>query len=106
MWFELALISTLVVIGMIFFGHFEEMTPKWKRLLKFVIYTTLLCFISYYFGRQWFYISLGIMLFFVIIVHAWWLPKKGINGLTGEPRDKYYEFRGWSKRVPLDEKKN
>ncbi len=98
MWFELAIISTLVLIGTIFFGHFEEMTPKWKRLLKFVIYTTGLCLISYYFGRQWFYISLGIMLIFVVIVHAWWLPKKGINGLTGEPRDKYYEFRGWEKK--------
>jgi hypothetical protein len=98
MWFELAIISTLVVVGTIFFGHFEEMTPKWKRLLKFITYTTVLCLISYYFGRHWFYISLGTMLIFVIIVHAWWLPKKGINGLTGEPRDKYYEFRGWEKK--------
>lgn len=106
MWFELAIISTLVVVGNIFFGHFEVMTPKWKRLLKFFIYTIIFCLISYYFGRQWFYISLGIMLLFVIVVHAWWLPRKGINGLTGEPRDKYYEFRGWSKGTPSEKKKN
>ncbi len=31
----------------------------------------------------------------VSIIHAWWLPKHGINGLTGEPKDKYYELRGW-----------
>jgi len=30
-------------------------------------------------------------------VHAIWLPSKGINGWTGEPKDKYYELRGWPK---------
>ena|SRR6185436_15249051 len=99
MWYELSIISTMVVIGLIFFGHFEEMTPKWKRLLKFVIYTTVLCLISYFFGRIGFYIVLGILLLFVAIIHGWWLPKKkGINGLTGEPREKYYKLRGWVKK--------
>jgi MFS superfamily sulfate permease-like transporter len=95
--FEIAIISTLVVIGNIFMGHFEEMTPKWKKLLKFIIYTTLLCLISYFFGRMWFYISFGILFSFVIFIHAWWLPKKGINGWTGEPKEKYYKLRGWKK---------
>lgn len=104
MWFELAIISTLVVVGSILFGHFEEMTPKWKRLLKFAIYTTLLCLISYYFGRQWFYITLGVASLFPLIVHVWWLPKKGINGWTGEPKEKYYELRGWSQRTALKKK--
>jgi hypothetical protein len=31
----------------------------------------------------------------VLIIHGWWLPKKGINGLTAEPKEKYYELRGW-----------
>ena len=106
MWFELAIISTLVVVGSILFGHFEEMTPKWKRLLKFVIYTTVLCLISWYFGRKWFYIVLGIASLFPLIVHVWWLPRKGINGWTGEPKEKYYELRGWSKRTSLEKKKN
>ena len=104
MWFELAIISTLVVVGSILFGHFEEMTPKWKRLLKFVAYTTVLCLISYYFGRKWFFIALGIASLFPLIVHVWWLPKKGINGWTGEPKEKYHELRGWKK--PLKEEKN
>ena len=106
MWYELAIISTLVVIGSILFGHFEEMTPKWKRLLKFVIYTTVFCLISFYFGRKWFHITLGIASLFPLIVHVWWLPKKGINGWTGEPKEKYYELRGWSKRNPLEKGKN
>ena len=106
MWYELAIISTMVVIGSILFGHFEEMTPKWRRIVKFIAYTTLLCLISYFFGRLWFHISLGIMLVFVVIVHAWWLPKKGVNGWTGEPRDKYYELRGWTKRNSSQKEKD
>lgn len=33
-----------------------------------------------------------------IIIHGWWLPKHGINGWTGEPRDKYLELVGARKR--------
>jgi hypothetical protein len=104
MWYEIAIISTMVVIGSILFGHFEEMTPKWERLLKFAAYTTLLCLISYYFGRKWFHIALGIALLFPVIVHVWWLPKNGINGWTGEPKEKYYQLRGWSKKGSGKEK--
>jgi hypothetical protein len=38
------------------------------------------------------------MLLFPLIIHVWWLPKKGINGWTGEPKEKYYELRGWKKK--------
>jgi hypothetical protein len=31
-------------------------------------------------------------------IHAVWLPSKGINGWTAEPRDKYYQLRGWKKK--------
>jgi len=36
-------------------------------------------------------------------VHGYILPrKKGINGWTGEPKSKYYEFRGWDKNIFKD----
>jgi hypothetical protein len=25
----------------------------------------------------------------VVVIHAWWLPRHGIDGLTAEPYDKY-----------------
>jgi hypothetical protein len=31
----------------------------------------------------------------VVYIHAWWLPSKGVNGWTGEPKEKYYALRGW-----------
>jgi hypothetical protein len=33
------------------------------------------------------------------------LPEKAINGLTGEPKEKYYELRGWSARTLSKKKK-
>lgn len=98
MWYEIAIVSSIFAIGNIFFGHFEELTPKWRRLLKFILVTALLVAISYYAGRTWFHISLLISALLVLIIHGWWLPKKGINGWTGEPKDKYYELRGWKRK--------
>jgi hypothetical protein len=33
----------------------------------------------------------------VVYIHAISLPKNGINGWTAEPKEKYYELRGWDK---------
>jgi hypothetical protein len=33
----------------------------------------------------------------VLYIHLWLLPSKGINGWTGEPKEKYYAFRGWKR---------
>jgi len=38
---------------------------------------------------------LVLMAFPVVYIHVWWLPRKGINGWTGEPKEKYYALRGW-----------
>jgi hypothetical protein len=95
MWFEVALITTIFAIGNILFEHFEEGTPKWRRILKIFIFIGITILLTKYLGRAWFYLMLLIMSVAVGIIHAWWLPKHGINGLTGEPKEKYYEFRGW-----------
>ena len=98
MWYEVAIISMFFAVGNIFFGHFEELTPKWRKLLKYIFFVGISLLISYYAGRNWFHIFLLIMCLGILVIHAWWLPKKGINGWTAEARDKYYEFRGWKKK--------
>jgi hypothetical protein len=98
LWVEVAVVSTITAVGSIFFGHFEERTPKWRKVLKllsFIIGTTV---ISAAAGRIWAFTFIGISLLIVVYVHAIWLPRKGINGWTGEPKDKYYELRGWKKK--------
>jgi predicted MFS family arabinose efflux permease len=98
-WVEVAVVATGFAIGNILFGHFEERTPKWRRILKFIIVVGLTIGLSSVVGRRWTFIILALLLIAPLIVHVWWLPKHGINGWTGEPKDKYYELRGW-KRPP------
>ena len=43
-------------------------------------------------GRAWAYVFLGAMFVAVAYVHGVWLPRHGINGWTGEPRDRYLEL--------------
>lgn len=97
MWFEIALIAIFLLVGQIIFGHFEEKTPRWRILLKTALIIALFPSISYFFGRFWFWLAFAIALIPLLIIHGWWLPKQGINGWTGKPRDKYYELRGWKK---------
>ncbi len=85
-------------------GHFEEQTPKLRRVGKYLLTLLLICLVSYYFGRPVAMLLLGLSVFPVLYIHLYYLPrKKGINGLTGEPKSKYYEFRGWDKNIFKDE---
>jgi len=51
---------------------------------------------STYFSRNLALITLGLAFLPAIYIHAIMLPKKGINGWTGEPKEKYYELRGFA----------
>lgn len=101
-WFELAVVWGLTAFGGIFFGHFEERTPKGRRVLKLVLLSAGAVALSAGAGRGAFFVALGLLLVAVVVVHAWWLPRQGINGWTGEPRARYYALRGWD----VDERKS
>ena len=61
-----------------------------------VLVTGFVGAISWRFGPFWGLLPIGMMLVAFVVVHLWWLPRRhGINGLTGEPKEKYYELRGW-----------
>jgi hypothetical protein len=98
LWVDVAAIAILFAVGNIVFGRFEEHTPRWRRLLKFAIVMAVGVSVSSYFGRVWMWALLGAMALPVVYIHVWWLPSRGINGWTGEPRQKYYALRGW--KVP------
>ena len=61
-----------------------------------VLVIALAVAISSYLGRTWFWAFLVAMLLPAAYIHVWWLPSRGVNGWTGEPKDRYYELRGWS----------
>ena len=48
-------------------------------------------------GRAWAFCVLAIPLLGAFVAHVWWLPKHGINGWTGEPKERYYELIGYKK---------
>ena len=100
LWFEVAIVSIVYALGNIVFGHFEERTPKIRRVGKYLLTTLIICLISTYLGRSVSMWLLATMLLPFSYIHFYFLPKKkGINGLTGEPKSKYYEFRGWDKDI-------
>lgn len=101
LWFEIAVVSIIYALGNILMGHFEERTPKIRRVGKYLITLIIVCSISIYFGRTTSMIALSLFTIpLLLYVHGYYLPKKkGINGWTGEPKSKYYEFRKWDKDI-------
>ena len=95
LWIDVAVMASSFAIGNILFGHFEERTPKWRRILKFFVFTALIVLISSTVGRVWSMAFVGALFSVVLVLHLWWLPKHGIHPFTGEPKEKYYALRGW-----------
>ena len=99
-WFEVAIVSIIYAVGNMTFGHFEEQTPKARRVGKYLLTLLLIILLSVYFGRTVAMVVLGSSILPILYIHAYYLPrKKGINGWTGEPKAKYYDFRGWDKDI-------
>ncbi len=92
LWFDVAMVMALFAVGSILFGRFEEHKPRWRRLLKVVVVLGITLTISATVGRAWAYALLVLPLAGSAWVHLSWLPRHGVNGWTGEPRDRYLEL--------------
>lgn len=97
---DVTAIAVFLAIGNVAFWHFDPHQPLWRRLLKIVLALAITAVVSYYFGRTGVLIAFGIALLPIIYIHAIWLPLHGVNGWTGEPREKYYALRGWPPPEP------
>lgn len=93
-WFDVAVMASLLTLGTILFGRFEEHKPRWRRILKVVLGAALLVGISITAGRAWALAAIVAIIAAVTVIHAWWLPRHGVNGWTGEPRERYYALLG------------
>lgn len=99
LWLEVAVVSIFYLLGHIFMGHFAERDPKWRKLAKYLATLVLVILLSTYFGRTVALAALALSILPILYIHGIILPRKGINGWTGEPKSRYYEFRGWSKDI-------
>jgi len=91
-WFDVAVVMSIFAFGNICFGHFEEHKPKPRRILKVIIVLTVVLALASTAGRMWAYVVLALPLLGAAYIHLRWLPQHGINGWTGEPKDKYLEL--------------
>jgi hypothetical protein len=93
---ELLLYICTIVPGLIIFGHFEERTPVWRRLLKHSMVLAITYGLYVGVGRPWSWLWLVFAVVLGLTVHFWWTRKHGIHPLTAEPRERYYALRGWT----------
>jgi hypothetical protein len=93
-WFDVAVATTVLMLGHLGFGRFVEYQSRGRRLLKSLAGLALLVGTSVWAGRAWMYALLAAMGVGVLVVHGWWLPRRGVNGWTAEPRDRYYALMG------------
>lgn len=98
LWLETAVVLGIFAVGNILFGHFEQHKPPARRLAKVALVLSITLALSSTVGRVWGLGWLLLPLSAAGYIHLRWLPRHGINGLTGEPRDKYLALV--SKRNP------
>jgi hypothetical protein len=92
-WLDVAAFLGLVLVGHILLGHFEDFKPKWRRIVKVFVGVALFVVALSTLGRFWAWVIFVVPVAVGgVIVHGWWLPKHGIHGWTGEPREKYLEL--------------
>lgn len=92
------IIATGWALGNILLNNFEKHLSWARRLSKFMCILILAISIDAFFGKMAFAIVLGAMTLGIIILHGCWFPKRGINGRTAEPLNKYYELIGHKKK--------
>ena len=89
---EILIVFTIASIAyFIAFNNFEKHMPFKRRISKLFVVVGILTAIGILFGRYAYWVVITLMTIGQIILHGWYFPKQGVNGLTAEPYDKYLE---------------
>ena len=70
LWLEVAIVTIFFLFGNIYFGHFEERSPKWRKVAKYIVSLAIILLVSHYFGRTAAFILLGLSILPIIYVHG------------------------------------
>jgi hypothetical protein len=102
-WFDVAVATSLFMTGHLCFGRFVEHQSRGRRAMKSLLGVSLLVVTSAWFGRGWMFAECGAIVAGVAVVHGWWLPRRGVNGWTAEPRARYNALMGLNQAgKPID----
>ncbi len=97
-WLDMLILLFGCIVGNIVFNNFAKHLPVYRRVLKYVVLFSVLGAIGLLLGRIVFWSVIGLMVVGLAILHGWWLPRNGVNGLTAEPRDRYLALIGGRNR--------
>jgi len=87
---EIIIVLVIAIVAyFLVFNNFEKHSPVTRRILKLGIVVGTLVILGVLFGRYVYWGVIVIMTIGQIVLHGWYFPKKGINGLTAEPYDQY-----------------
>ena len=91
---ELSVLLVIVVLGTSVLGIFEVESPRWRKLVKWLVFCGGTVGLYYAFGHLAlvFPIGLGIA---AMGYHMWSCRRRGIDPVRATPRRKYYGLRGW-----------
>lgn len=80
--------------GNVLFRAFERHVSVRKRVAKLAVILVVLYGVGMIGGRWAMYGLLLVMAAGMTVLHAWWFPKHGVNGVTAEPYDRYLRLIG------------
>jgi len=87
---EIIIVLVVAIVAyFLVFNNFEKHLPVTRRILKLGIVVGTLVILGVLFGWYVYWGVIAIMTIGQIVLHGWYFPKKGINGLTAEPYDQY-----------------
>lgn len=91
---ELYVLISILILGTSVFAVFEVETPRWRKVLKWLIASVGTVGLYHVVGH----FALGLPFGLTTIgtaFHFWWCRKHGIHPIYATPRRKYYQLRGW-----------
>lgn len=89
LWFDATLAALLHGVNSTLFAGVHREGPTLRRLAGLAGFVVLTMALSALLGRGWALGFLAASTAFIFYFHAVWLPGHGVNGWTGEPRERY-----------------
>ena len=98
LWFEVAVVSSIFAFGSIFFGHFEERTPRWRKVLKLLLFIAVVTALSAFLGRTWAFAIPGAGLARSCRHSCRLASQQGDQRMDGRAERQVLRARGWSRQ--------